>query len=101
MQRDNNGRYRLGLKTVELYNIFMKNNSLRAVARSYGGSFPETQETVYLGVLNGEEVSYLEKVDGPSRSDHIPPSAVATDCTVLVWARLCSRWRMKTWSEMY
>lgn len=66
VQRDNNGRYRLGLKTVELYNIFMKNNSLRAVAYDHMAALSqETQETVYLGVLNGEEVSYLEKVDGP------------------------------------
>ena len=30
-----NGRYRLGLKIVELYNVFMRNNSLRAVAYDY------------------------------------------------------------------
>jgi DNA-binding IclR family transcriptional regulator len=66
VQRDKNGRYRLGLKIVELYNVFMRNNSLRAVAYDYMVALSqETQETVYLGVLNGEEVSYLEKVDGP------------------------------------
>jgi DNA-binding IclR family transcriptional regulator len=64
--RDYDGRYRLGLKIVELYNVFMKNNTLRSVAYEYMVALSqETSETVYLGVLNGDEVSYIEKVDGP------------------------------------
>ena len=66
VQRDYDGRYRLGLRIVELYNVFMKNNNLRSVAYDYMVALAEqTSETVYLGVLNGEEVSYVEKVDGP------------------------------------
>ena len=62
VQRDNNGRYRLGLKTVELYNIFMKNNSLRAVAYDHMAALSqETQETVYLGVLMAKKYPIWRK----------------------------------------
>lgn len=64
VQRDDDGRYRLGPKIVELHSAFIENNSLRSVAYEHMLALAEdTGETVYLGLLDGEEVFYIEKVD--------------------------------------
>lgn len=66
VQRENNsGEYRLGLACLELARAYYEANDLRKVA------FPElealrdrTTETVHLGILDGTEVVYLEKLHG-------------------------------------
>ena len=66
LQRDVDGLYRLGLKVVELYHAFSDGNDLRSVAyHSMLALSKETEETVYLGILDGLEVFYLERVDSP------------------------------------
>lgn len=66
LQKDANGLYKLGLKVVELYHAFTDGNDLRQVAYEYMLALSkETEETVYLGILDGLEVFYIERVDSP------------------------------------
>lgn len=60
------GRYRLGLKVVELAGIYLESVNLRTVARPFAEELGRrTQETVYLGVPNGLEVVYLDRIESP------------------------------------
>lgn len=60
------GRYRLGLRMVELAGICLQSINLRNVARPFAEELTrQTQETVYLGVPDGVEVVYLERIDSP------------------------------------
>ncbi|TCL76273.1 IclR family transcriptional regulator [Hydrogenispora ethanolica] len=66
IQKDDKNRYKLGLKIVELYHVFDNSNELRQIAYDHMVVLSkETQETVFLGVLDGLEVSYIERVDSP------------------------------------
>lgn len=60
------GRYRLGLRMVELAGICLQSISFRTVARPFAEELTRrTQETVYLGVPDGLEVVYLDRIDSP------------------------------------
>lgn len=60
------GRYRLGLRAVELGGICLESLSLRTVARPFVEELTrQTQETVYLAVPDGTEVVYLDRCDSP------------------------------------
>lgn len=60
------GRYRLGLKVVELAAICLQSVNLRTVARPYlVDLMRQTQETVYLGVPDGHQVVYMDRIDSP------------------------------------
>lgn len=66
LQKDASGLYKLGLKVVELYHAFTDGNDLRQVAYEHMLALSkETEETVYLGILDGLEVFYIERVDSP------------------------------------
>jgi len=69
MQQDQvNGKYSLGLKTFELGQAYVSNLDIREIAlpdlRELSAFY---QETAHLAVLSGDEVVYIDKVDG-SRS---------------------------------
>ena len=59
------GRYRLGWRIVELYETMRASLDLRAVGTSVLHALnEETGETVNMGVLDHEEVLYLDRVSG-------------------------------------
>ncbi|MDO5416833.1 MAG: IclR family transcriptional regulator [Lachnospiraceae bacterium] len=54
-------KYYLGVRVLELSNQFYRNNDLRQVVKPHMEQIAnETGETVFLGVLNGTEVIYLD-----------------------------------------
>lgn len=62
------GKYSLGVKVFELGQAYITNLDLREIALPYLKELSLTyQETTHLAVLSGEDVVYIEKVDG-SRS---------------------------------
>lgn len=66
LQKNAEGSYLLGVKTVELYHLFIASNDLRTIAYDYMLELSqETQETVYLAIPDGQELLYLERVDSP------------------------------------
>ncbi len=59
------GKYRLGVSCLELGNRFVKDNDLRKCALPVLESLRnEYGETVHLAMIQGNEVVYLEKLDG-------------------------------------
>ncbi|NLY74565.1 MAG: IclR family transcriptional regulator [Firmicutes bacterium] len=65
-QNQQNGHYRLGLKILSLSNVILGKLDLRKVAREYLEELvQETGESANLLVLHGNEVVYIDKVDGP------------------------------------
>lgn len=65
-QEPGSGRYRLGLRVVELGGICLQSLSLRTVARPFAEELTRrTQETTYLAVPDGLEVVYLDRIDSP------------------------------------
>lgn len=66
LRRDSDGCYSLGSRVVELYHLYLNSHDLRSLAWKYMKDLAEkTQETIYLGVLEGLEVFYLERIDSP------------------------------------
>lgn len=62
---DEEGRYRPGLRLLKLAARTWGSNDLRLVARPHLERLQEaTGETVHLGVLRGDEIVYLDKVEG-------------------------------------
>ncbi|HTU02145.1 MAG TPA: IclR family transcriptional regulator [Candidatus Sulfotelmatobacter sp.] len=60
------GRYRLGLRFLELGAAVMDSLSIRTAAEPYLQELMEaTRETVHLGVLEGHEVVYVDKIECP------------------------------------
>lgn len=60
-----NRRYRLGWRTFELAGTFLASLELRKIALPYMQELADTVgEVVHLGVLEGEDVIYVEKVEG-------------------------------------
>jgi DNA-binding IclR family transcriptional regulator len=58
------GRYRLGLKLLELGSAVLGGLSIRTIAQPHLQALMEaTNETVQLGVLEGHEVVYADKID--------------------------------------
>ena len=66
VRRDADGSYSLGSRVIELYHLYLESNDLRSVALEHMEKLADaTQETIYLGVLEGLEVFYLERIDSP------------------------------------
>lgn len=80
-QNPETGNYHLGIKLFKLGQLAVARINLREIARPFLRNLMEsTRETVHLAVLEGDEVFYLEKAEGPyalrmpSRVGcHIPP----------------------------
>jgi len=59
------GKYRLGVQCLELGSQFLKSNDVRESALKVMQSLRDQfGETVHLGILDGDEIVYLEKVTG-------------------------------------
>jgi DNA-binding IclR family transcriptional regulator len=64
VRREPDGRFRLGLKMVELAGGLLENDDLRSVAEPVLHELAEVSgETVHLGVRSGAEVVYIAKVE--------------------------------------
>jgi len=64
-QNPENGKYRLGLKLAERGNLVISNMDISKVARNYLLALSEkTGQTVHLGILDGNEGVYIDKVEG-------------------------------------
>jgi DNA-binding IclR family transcriptional regulator len=62
------GRYRLGLRLLQLGEAFLETIELRAVARPHLQRLSEeTEETAHLMVLDGCMGTYLDRVESPQR----------------------------------
>lgn len=65
-QNPRTGKYSLGLKLFELGQAYMAHLDLREIALPYLRELSAgNQETIHIAVLSGEEVVYIDKVDGP------------------------------------
>jgi len=59
------GKYRLGVQCLELGSQFLKSNDVRGSALNVMQDLRDQfGETVHLGILDGDEIVYLEKVAG-------------------------------------
>lgn len=65
LERDVHGRYRVGLRLYELAALAPRGTLLREVAMPHLGDLYEaTHENVQLGVLDGRDVVYVERISG-------------------------------------
>ncbi|OPL08672.1 MAG: hypothetical protein AVO33_09660 [delta proteobacterium ML8_F1] len=63
-QNSENQKYRLGLKLAELGGLVLRNLDIRAVARPILMDLcDEEDETIHLGILEGKEIIYIDKVE--------------------------------------
>ncbi|MEC5273290.1 IclR family transcriptional regulator [Caldifermentibacillus hisashii] len=66
-QNPENGKYKLGLKLIERGNCVVSTIDIRQVARTYLLDLAKrTGQTVHLGILNGKEGVYIDKIEGES-----------------------------------
>ena len=66
VQDPDSGRYRLGLRFLELGAVVTDSLSIRTIARPHLQALMEaTRETVHLGLLEGHEVVYADKIESP------------------------------------
>lgn len=66
-QNPENMKYKLGLKLVERGNYVISTIDIRQVAKSYLLDLSKkTGQTVHLGILNGQEGVYIDKIEGES-----------------------------------
>jgi IclR family transcriptional regulator, KDG regulon repressor len=67
LELDNDtGKYRLGIKIVQMSSLVLQRMSIREVARPYLESLRErVSETIHLSVLNDKKVIYIEKLEVP------------------------------------
>jgi IclR family transcriptional regulator, KDG regulon repressor len=64
-QNPEDGKYRLGLKLAERGNLVINNMDIRKTARKYLLDLStKTGQTVHLGILDGREGVYIDKVEG-------------------------------------
>lgn len=64
-QNPEGGKYRLGLKLAERGNFVINNIDIRKTARNYLLDLSaKTGQTVHLGILDGREGVYIDKVEG-------------------------------------
>ncbi len=60
------GGYRLGLRVVSLAGLVLNRFPARAIARDVLGELRDTtEETAYLGLLDGDEVVYIDQASSP------------------------------------
>jgi DNA-binding IclR family transcriptional regulator len=65
-QNDQRGRFRLGLKLVELGNVVLTGIDLRQVAHpTMARLVKETSESTFLTVVSGDESVCIDKIDSP------------------------------------
>jgi DNA-binding IclR family transcriptional regulator len=65
LERATDGRYRIGLRIYELAALTPRGTFLREVAMPFLGDLYEaTHQNVQLGVLDGHEVVYVERISG-------------------------------------
>jgi DNA-binding IclR family transcriptional regulator len=65
LEFDGEGRYRVGLRLLDLASRSWARNEFRAIAEPHLSALQQlTGETVHLGVLRGSSVIYLDKVEG-------------------------------------
>lgn len=65
LERDDEGRYRIGLRMYELAALAPRGPVLREIAMPFLGDLYEaTHQNVQLGVLDGREVVYVERLSG-------------------------------------
>ncbi|XEQ91325.1 HTH-type transcriptional regulator XynR [Sporomusa carbonis] len=65
-QDPRSGKYSLGIRLFEMGQAYVSNLDLREIALLYLRELSiHYQETTHLAVLSGEEVVYIDKVDGP------------------------------------
>jgi len=66
VERDNNDRFQLGPKLIELAGVLLAEHDLRRESEPFLIDLASsTQETVHLAVPSGNEVVYLAKVESP------------------------------------
>lgn len=64
-QNHENGKYRLGMKLAERGHLVLNSMDIRQKARGYLRELSiKTGQTTHLGVLDGKEGVYIDKVDG-------------------------------------
>jgi Transcriptional regulator len=64
-QNPENGKYKLGMKLVERSNLVISTIDIRQVAKKYLIDLSnKTNQTTHLGILNGREGVYIDKVEG-------------------------------------
>ncbi|WP_251553938.1 IclR family transcriptional regulator [Neobacillus muris] len=64
-QNPEDGKYKLGLKLAERGNVVISNIDIRKAARKYLLDLSaKTGQTVHLGILDGREGVYVDKVEG-------------------------------------
>ncbi|WP_160725099.1 IclR family transcriptional regulator [Bacillus sp. USDA818B3_A] len=64
-QNPEDGKYRLGMKLAERGNFVVSNMDIRKIARKYLLDLStKTGQTVHLGILEGKEGVYIDKVEG-------------------------------------
>ncbi|WP_413721992.1 IclR family transcriptional regulator [Sodalis sp. RH24] len=64
-QNHENGKYRLGMKLVERGNLVVNSIDIRQKARSFLLELSiKTGQTTHLGILDGKEGVYIDKVEG-------------------------------------
>ncbi|MBV7507792.1 IclR family transcriptional regulator [Bacillus sp. sid0103] len=64
-QNPEDGKYRLGLKLAERGNLVISNMDIRKTAKKYLLDLSaKTGQTVHLGILDGQEGVYIDKVEG-------------------------------------
>lgn len=64
VEKDDNGVYRVGVKLVEMVSNHINNLELQTEARPYLNELHlESQLVVHLGILDGKDVVYIEKMD--------------------------------------
>ncbi|MFL6559195.1 MAG: IclR family transcriptional regulator [Bacillus sp. (in: firmicutes)] len=64
-QNPEDGKYRLGLKLAERGNVVINNMDIRKTARKYLLDLSaKTGQTVHVGILDGREGVYIDKVEG-------------------------------------
>ena len=83
---DNSGVYKLGLQVLKLSSSLLENIEVRREAKSLLEELRDkTGETVHLGILEGNEIVYIEKIEG-TRPLHMASSVgkrVPLYCTAL------------------
>lgn len=85
------GRYHLGLKLVKLGEYAVRRLDLRLVARPYIEELAaRARETIHLGVMDGDKVVMIDRVDGPDPSStlSLPGRLFPLHCTALGKAML-------------
>ena len=71
LERDDEGLHRIGLRLWELGAVASRSVDLRATAMPFlGDVYAATGQNVLLGVLDGAEALYIERISGP-RSVHL------------------------------